>query len=332
MHRPAKLASLPRIVAATLLAVACGDAVSPDRPAESSPAFSHTGESLGLDQNNGFTGTAPGGTTVVPKGFNPVNPHLGSAVVATFFWRGTTSVTTVNDRLADGTPLANTYTKVDSITAGGVTAVTFVATNVQGFPDPNPTPETALVVRANTSVPIVDGGVMLSAYTGVSPGLAEALGEHRSAAGSSDTHTIAAPGPIAVAAGALVYGVTLTDGRVGFAPPEGFTNLSTMSDLVLQTDAVYAVRDSAGSVDPQWTWFFEPPLLRTWLATVLALTGVSRIDSTIVLTGGDGGAAGVAADIHINVPSDSTARVQEVHRTLLHVICDLVERSLFETR
>ena len=48
---------------------------------------------------------------------------------------------------------------------------------------------------------------------------------------------------------------------------------------------------------------------------------------TIALTGRDGGAVGRAAEIHINVPSDSTARVQEVHRTLLHVICDLVERA-----
>ena len=48
---------------------------------------------------------------------------------------------------------------------------------------------------------------------------------------------------------------------------------------------------------------------------------------TVALTGRDGGAAGQAADIHINVPSDSTARVQEVHRTLLHVLCDLVERA-----
>ena len=48
---------------------------------------------------------------------------------------------------------------------------------------------------------------------------------------------------------------------------------------------------------------------------------------TIALTGRDGGAIGRAAEIHINVPSDSTARVQEVHRTLLHVICDLVERA-----
>ncbi len=48
---------------------------------------------------------------------------------------------------------------------------------------------------------------------------------------------------------------------------------------------------------------------------------------TIALTGGDGGAIGRLVDIHINVPSTSTPRVQEVHRTLLHVICELVERA-----
>ena len=49
---------------------------------------------------------------------------------------------------------------------------------------------------------------------------------------------------------------------------------------------------------------------------------------TVTLTGCDGGPVAAASDIHINVPSTSTARVQEVHRTLLHVICDLVERAL----
>ncbi|HPK72643.1 MAG TPA: SIS domain-containing protein, partial [Vicinamibacterales bacterium] len=48
---------------------------------------------------------------------------------------------------------------------------------------------------------------------------------------------------------------------------------------------------------------------------------------TVALTGRDGGAVGAAADIHVNVPSASTARVQEVHRTLLHAICELVERG-----
>ena len=49
---------------------------------------------------------------------------------------------------------------------------------------------------------------------------------------------------------------------------------------------------------------------------------------TIALTGRDGGPAGALADIHINVPDPSTARVQEAHRTVIHAICELVEREL----
>jgi phosphoheptose isomerase len=54
----------------------------------------------------------------------------------------------------------------------------------------------------------------------------------------------------------------------------------------------------------------------------------SRGLETIALTGRDGGSIGRLAAIHINVPSPVTARVQEVHRTVLHVICDIVERRL----
>ena len=50
---------------------------------------------------------------------------------------------------------------------------------------------------------------------------------------------------------------------------------------------------------------------------------------TVALTGRDGGAVGAAADIHVNVPDASTARVQEVHRTMLHAMCALVERELY---
>jgi D-sedoheptulose 7-phosphate isomerase len=49
--------------------------------------------------------------------------------------------------------------------------------------------------------------------------------------------------------------------------------------------------------------------------------------TTVALTGRDGGVVGAAADIHINVASSSTARVQEVHRTLLHAMCELIERE-----
>lgn len=50
--------------------------------------------------------------------------------------------------------------------------------------------------------------------------------------------------------------------------------------------------------------------------------------TVIALTGRDGGELGHLADIHLNVPHASTARVQEVHRTLLHAICELVEREI----
>jgi D-sedoheptulose 7-phosphate isomerase len=49
---------------------------------------------------------------------------------------------------------------------------------------------------------------------------------------------------------------------------------------------------------------------------------------TIGFTGHDGGHVGKVVDIHVNVPAESTARVQEVQRTLLHAICSLVERAL----
>ena len=51
---------------------------------------------------------------------------------------------------------------------------------------------------------------------------------------------------------------------------------------------------------------------------------------TIGLTGTDGGALGRVVDVHLNVPSPTTARIQEVHITLLHVLCDLVEQELVD--
>ena len=53
----------------------------------------------------------------------------------------------------------------------------------------------------------------------------------------------------------------------------------------------------------------------------------SRGLKTVAFTGGNGGAIGAAADVHVNVPHDLTPRVQEVHRTLIHAVCDLIERA-----
>jgi D-sedoheptulose 7-phosphate isomerase len=49
---------------------------------------------------------------------------------------------------------------------------------------------------------------------------------------------------------------------------------------------------------------------------------------TIALTGRDGGVLGPLADHHINVAETNTARVQEIHITILHAICALVDRHL----
>lgn len=57
-------------------------------------------------------------------------------------------------------------------------------------------------------------------------------------------------------------------------------------------------------------------------------TAAARGMTTIALTGADGAEAGALADIHLAVPHEVTARVQEAHVALLHVICELVETGL----
>ncbi len=49
---------------------------------------------------------------------------------------------------------------------------------------------------------------------------------------------------------------------------------------------------------------------------------------TVVLTGGDGGELAKLADVTLMVPSSVTARIQEAHITIGHVICELVEDEL----
>jgi D-sedoheptulose 7-phosphate isomerase len=48
---------------------------------------------------------------------------------------------------------------------------------------------------------------------------------------------------------------------------------------------------------------------------------------TIALTARDGGDAGRLARIHVNVPEARTPIAQEVHRTVLHVWCELLDRD-----
>lgn len=50
---------------------------------------------------------------------------------------------------------------------------------------------------------------------------------------------------------------------------------------------------------------------------------------TLALSGGDGGSVAAAADLSLIVPSRNTPRVQEVHITIGHALCDLVDYLLF---
>jgi phosphoheptose isomerase len=52
---------------------------------------------------------------------------------------------------------------------------------------------------------------------------------------------------------------------------------------------------------------------------------------TIAFLGRDGGSTIGIADLDLQVKSDSTARVQEAHQLLLHVLCEIIESRLSDT-
>ena len=176
------------IAATAFLIAACSESVGPRQPAAPGAAdVAAAGAGIVLDK---FTGVMGETGIEIGQGFNPTNPHRGDAIVATFFWRGSTnSITKVFDHLSDGdngaaTVVGNTYTLVEYVTAGGYSMATYVATNVQNFPDPNPDDATVLNVDAVFSSPVTDAGCLLSAWSGVNAVAAQAVGAHRSAWGS----------------------------------------------------------------------------------------------------------------------------------------------------
>ncbi len=66
---------------------------------------------------------------------------------------------------------------------------------------------------------------------------------------------------------------------------------------------------------------------------VKAIEAAHERDVTVfLLSGKDGGAAALALeeeDIELRVPSEVTARIQEVHLIMIHCLCDLVDKKLF---
>src|SRR5256885_566932 len=49
---------------------------------------------------------------------------------------------------------------------------------------------------------------------------------------------------------------------------------------------------------------------------------------TVALLGRDGGRTAGSADVDLVVKSDSTARIQEAHKFILHVVCEICEERL----
>lgn len=60
-----------------------------------------------------------------------------------------------------------------------------------------------------------------------------------------------------------------------------------------------------------------------------AETALSKGLGVIALTGSDGGSLADIADISIFVTAGDTAKIQQVHITVIHVLCELIEESVF---
>lgn len=64
---------------------------------------------------------------------------------------------------------------------------------------------------------------------------------------------------------------------------------------------------------------------------VAAEASAARKMPVIALTGKDGGALSEhsAVTMHLNIPHTSTPRIQEMHITCLHILCSLIDQSLY---
>src|SRR6266480_3233964 len=301
-----------RLLMAALFAAACSDAAgpAPKRAGPGGPLFSFSPNGIGQ------SGTANGalGETgdSLAKGFDPKNPHHGDAVIATVFWLGQTNIVdSVVDFVAStpNTRVGNTYHQIDYVTAGGYSMATFVATNIQNFPDSSSVSGQILAVRAFMHQRVVDGGIKISAWSGIEDNFAAALRDVAHASGTDTGGNIPAhTRPIAVNAGGIVYTATMgaldTTGAMVFTgvsepgPPfgqlrcvGGFPCGRGSDPRYIVEEAEYAVLPSAGTVDPQWTWMYGGAAARPWLVTTFSLnvatggTGSGNLTVTTSTTG-----------------------------------------------
>ena len=276
MHISGTMTRVFALAALVAWATACTDSAGPSERQSQLPRFAISAapaasSGITLDQVNGTLGESG---RILVKGFNPTNPHHGDAIVATFFWRGTARIDSVGDVITDlnFSRVGNTYTLLEQTSAGGYSMATYVATNVQNFSDPNIDPGQGdiLAVRAYMSDSVPEGGVTLTAWTGVNSVASYALGAHRSASGTDASGIIPlGPGSIAIGDGALAYGVTMASPPGGRDPPAGYARIGVGSDAEIVNEADFMIQSGVGSTNPQWDWFLGSPT--TWLSSVVAL-------------------------------------------------------------
>src|SRR5260221_656897 len=270
----------PGLIVAALLVAACTDAADPwpERGGPGAPMFSFSANGTQVDTVNGariVNGSVGESGHQLAKGFDHGNPSFGDAIIATFYWVGSTYIVdSVVDFVADvnNTRAGNPFHLVEYVSAANRSMATFVATNVRNFPERSSTSGQIYAVRAYLRDSVPDGGIKISAWVGVDDNFATALGAHRSASGSDTTISVAHAGSITLGSGAVAYTVTMS-GLWGLDGPQadGYTPFDPGSDgFGLKENAAYRVFPSGGTTDPRWTWFFDQRG-GTWLVTTLAL-------------------------------------------------------------
>src|SRR2546423_8588499 len=132
---------LHNLVLLALLSAGCAESIDPAGPPQPPRSPSHpltassaASNGIALDQWN--VAMNESGTMII-QGFNP-NPHVGDAIIATFFWLGSSniidSVTDLVTASGPYTPVGNKYQLVEYVSAGGKSEATYVALDVQKLP------------------------------------------------------------------------------------------------------------------------------------------------------------------------------------------------------
>jgi D-sedoheptulose 7-phosphate isomerase len=66
---------------------------------------------------------------------------------------------------------------------------------------------------------------------------------------------------------------------------------------------------------------------------IAAAKTASKLGASVIgLTGQSGGKLMEFVDLLLNVPSDDTPRIQELHIMICHILCDIVETTLFDEK